>query len=79
VLPAWSIAIAPHRQDAGPTVSSEGCRAALPYLTISPAIAMYRTFGSYTACSRQAPPRRLNQSAPESVSISSGGLYLYCE
>ena len=33
----------------------------------------------YIACSRQVPPRRLNQSAPEIVSISSGGLYLHCE
>ena len=33
----------------------------------------------YIACSRQVPPRRLNQSAPEIVSISSEGLYLHCE
>ena len=33
----------------------------------------------YIACSRQVPPRRLSQSAPEIVSISSGGLYLHCE
>ena len=31
----------------------------------------------YIACSRPVPPRRLNQSAPEIVSISSEGLYLY--
>ena len=32
----------------------------------------------YIACSRQVPPRRLNQSAPEIVIISSGGLYRHC-
>ena len=31
------------------------------------------------ACSRQVPPRRLNQSAPEILSISSEGLYLHCQ
>jgi hypothetical protein len=46
VLPAWSIAIAPDRCDAGPTTSGDGCRAALPYLTISPAIPIHRTVGS---------------------------------
>ena len=32
----------------------------------------------YIASSWQAPPRRLNQSAPEIVIISSGGLYRHC-
>ena len=32
----------------------------------------------YIACSRQAPLRRLNQSAPEIVIISSGALYRRC-
>jgi hypothetical protein len=33
----------------------------------------------YIACSRRAPPRRLNQSAPAIVIISSGGLYRHCQ
>ena len=32
----------------------------------------------YLARSRQVPPRRLNQSAPQVVIISSGGLYRHC-
>jgi hypothetical protein len=33
----------------------------------------------HIACSRQVPPRRLNQLAPEIVSTSPEGLCLYCE
>src|SRR5258708_36046370 len=35
---------------------------------------MYERIGSCISCSRQVPPRRLSQSAPEIVSISSEAL-----
>ena len=46
-------------------------------LTISPASPYEYRLVHSIACSRQVPPRRLNRSAPEIVSISSKA-YLHC-